>query len=124
MASVPPPPIISAPDLNHQRVRFRFKYARRKGSLSWAKLSKTDQKFTLKKLRELSRLKLHQFKTCGARPRKWTEKLPSPPPELSEDIADMLADYFNINGTIRVFGYILGRDFQVIWFSSGHRHSK
>lgn len=123
MTEIPSPLPVPIEDVNRKRIRFRFRYSRLKGSWSWAKLSTKDQEISCKKLREFSRYKVHQFKSCGAKLRKWNKDLPSPPDDLSQDIKDNLADYFKINQSIRAFGYLIGRDFHVIWISGGHKHS-
>lgn len=124
MTRIPIPAPVPVGDLNRRRVRFLFRHARRKGQWSWSKLSENEQKAVLKKLHYLSRQRLHDFRSGASRPRKWNKKLPSPPDDLSEDISDMLADYFDIDKKIRIFGYLIGRNFNVIWFSGGHKHSK
>jgi len=121
---IPTPKLAPAANYQTQCVRFKFRYLRRTGSWSWAKLSDADKIRTLRKLKELSRFKLHQFRSGGCKPRKWSEKLPSKPAELSEDIKDLLADYFNIGPKIRIFGYLIERDFYIIWISAEHKHSK
>jgi len=121
---IPTPSLAPAVNYQTQRVRFKFCYFRRTGTWSWAKLSNDDKIRTLRKLKELSKFKLHQFRASGCKPRKWSEKLPSKPTELSEDIKDLLADYFNIGPKIRIFGYLIERNFYVIWISTDHKHSK
>lgn len=86
-------------------------------------MSRSDQEVICRKISELSRFQLAQFRSCGIKLRKWKKKLPSPPTDLSEDIKNQLADYFKINQSIRVFGYLIGRDFHVIWIKGGHKHS-
>ncbi len=125
MVEVPKPVLPTEPEnINRKRVRFRATYIRRQGRMSWSKCSAKDRDIICKKLRFWGRRPLHEFKTGSAKPRKWKEKLPSPPKELSEDIRDNLADYFKINQKIRVFGYLKERDFFVIWVETGHKHSK
>ena len=121
---IPDPQPIPEEDVNRKRVRFRFKRARRKGSWAWKDLTKQEKAFTIKKLHYLSKQRLCDFRTGACRPRKWSKELPSPPDDLSEDVSDMLADYFDIDNKIRVFGYLFGREFHVIWFSRAHKHSK
>lgn len=122
MSGIPAPSAVPRTDINRLRVRFRFRHARKKGPWSWGKLSRSDQEKVCRKLKEFSRYQLHQFRSCGAKLRKWNKQLPSKPDGLSEDINDQLADYFKIDQTIRVFGYLTGREFLVIWISGGHKH--
>lgn len=124
MFGIPEPRPIPAEDVNRARLRISFRYLRRKGSWSWSKFTAKDKAFTAHKLREIARLRVCDFRAGVWRPRKWHSKLPSPPEELSEDIQNNLADYFNINRKIRIFGYLLGRTFYVIWVTSDHKHSK
>lgn len=124
MSQIPVPPLVPIEDINRRRVRFSFRYARKKGSWGWRDFSDKDKRITIRKIHELSRNRLHDFKTGPCRPRKWNKRMPKAPDDLSEDIRDMLADYFDINPKIRLFGYLLGRTFHVIWFSSNHKHSK
>ena len=97
---------------------------RRKGSWSWKYIDKNNRLIFCKKLREFSQFTLHQFRFSGAKPRKWNKKLPSPPEDLSEDIKTQLADYFDVDSKIRVFGYLMDEKFFIIWISQGHKHSK
>lgn len=107
-----------------QSAKFTAKYHRRKGSWSWAKCEARARGKIVEKLHHWHNRPLHEFRTGVCKPRKWTGKLPPAPQELSEDIKNQLADYFDIDKKIRIFGYQIDNKFLIIWISTDHKHSK
>lgn len=121
---VPAPTIPEDKNDLQQPVVFSQEYLRMKGSMSWSKCSPKDQQKICDKIKYWEQRSWHEFRTGSAKPRKWRGKLPSPPKDLSQEIKDNLADYFNIDPKIRLFGYIHGNTFFLIWVTTNHKHSK
>lgn len=121
MGKIPHPRDLPVVD-NSKPIIFFGKYLRKKDMK--ALTSEERSKFCIK-MRYWAKQPLHVFKCGSAKPRKWTDKLPGKAPTcLSEEIKDALADYFSIDNKIRVFGYLMGRRFFVLWVSRAHKHAK
>lgn len=118
MIPAPSPPRIGN---GNRRVRFRFRYLRRKGKWSTRKMKTPDLLAACSKLRVTARMSLIQFRSAnGIRLKNVRKGLPNPPEELADDVIGNLAQEFRLSKRMRVIGYLVDRDFYVIWIDPDH----